>query len=411
MLLELGSKNCDSQWGQPARTWTYITLENRSAIFYGRSRMEKNKGLVLATFLLLLAFMAAAAQVRWKGKIVKEGDAAIVLNTRDPIYREPILTLKEELALGGEKAQGEAAYSSARRIAVDKDGNIYVGDSWQACIKVFDKAGAYLRTIGRRGQGPGELTLVDSIAVSRDNQELIVGDIGKLIVFDLQGQFKRNLTTSRLNSPDLSDGRGNVFVHISDIREKRSIYRVFGPDMATNLADIAIIPNPPDLNMYSPRAYWILDPQGRLVFGYPKTYEISYYDEHFKVVKKIRREYEPARVTDEDKKIYLKRSNPPGAKGPPKYPCPSDHAAFRSFFSDDQGRLFVQTWERTPDGKQDIHDVYDAEGRFFGRFPLNAHPDLINPTPTILKNNKLYTVEVDEEGYEIVKRYSVAWKH
>jgi hypothetical protein len=115
-------------------------------------------------------------------------------------------------------------------------------------------------------------------------------------------------------------------------------------------------------------------------------------------------------VTDEDKKTYLKRSNPPGFSGPPKYPCPSVHTAFRSFFMDDQGHLFVQTWERTSDGKKDLYDIYDPEGRFLGRIALSVHPDLIIPTPTILKNDKLYSVEVDDEGYEVVRRYSVSWK-
>jgi hypothetical protein len=371
--------------------------------------MKKNIGVIVTIFLLVSA-ATAAAQGRWKGRIVKEGDVTIVLNTREPIYGEPILTLEEELTLGGGKAQGEAVFSRAWRIAVDNDSSIYVGDIRQSRIKVFNKAGAYLRTIGRRGQGPGELSLVDSITISQDRQELVVADIGKLVVFDLQGRFKKNIATKGLSSA-FADRQGNVFLSMDDIREKRVIFRIFGPDMTTVLADIAAIPQPPDLNLYSPRAYWILNPQGRLVFGYPKTYEISLYDEHFKAIKKIRREYEPARVTDEDKKIYLKRSNPPGVTGPPKYACPSVHAAFRSFFSDDHGRLFVQTWDRTPDGKQDIHDVFDEDGRFFGRFPLNTHPDLVNPTPTLLQGDKLYTIEADEEGFEVVKRYSVVWKH
>ncbi len=372
--------------------------------------MKKSKGIAAA--ILLLALMAtSAAQLKWKGKIVKEGDVTIVLNPREPIYKEPILILKEDLALGGAKAQGEAVFSRAWRIAVDNEGNIYVGDLQRSCIKVFDKAGAYIRTIGRGGQGPGELSLVDSITISQERQELVVGDIGKLVVFDLQGRFKKNIATKGFLSSGFADGRGNVYLSIRDPRERRVVYRIFGSDMATVLADIATIPQPPDLNLYSPREFWILDPQDQLIFGYPKTYEISLYDRHFKEVKRIRREYEPAKVTDEDRKIYLKRSNPPGSSAPPRFPCPSVHAAFRSFFGDDHGRLFVQTWERTPNGRQDIHDVYDAEGRFIGQLPLNAHPDLINPTPTILKGNKLYTVEADDEGYEVVKRYSVVWKY
>jgi hypothetical protein len=370
--------------------------------------MKKWMGIVFVFVLVSVA--SSAAQVSWKGKIVKEADITVVLNPREPIYTEPVLILKEELALGGEKAQGEAAFSSASKIAVDNDGKIYVGDIRRGCIRVFDQTGVYIRTIGRRGQGPGELSWVGSIAISQNGKELVVGDNGKLIVFDLQGRFIRSIATKGLSS-GFADGRGNIYLSIDDIRERRSIYRVLSPDATTVLADIATIPQPSDFNMYSPRAYWILDRQGRLIFGYPKIYEISLFDEDFRAVKRIRRAYEPAKVTDEDRKLYLKRSNPPGVSGPPKVPCPSVHAAFRGLFGDDHGRLFVQTWERTPDGKQDIHDVYDADGRFIGQFPLNAHPDLINPTPTILRGEKLYAVETDEGGFEVVKRYSVTWRH
>lgn len=352
-----------------------------------------------------------AQEPSWKGQVVKEGDVTVVHNPKVPIYGDPILTLKEDLVVDGGKAQGEAAFSQARSIDVDAEGNIYVADLLQACVRVFNKAGVYLRTIGRRGQGPGELSFVNSIVISKDNREVRVCDTGNLIVFDLQGRYKRKIESRGLSAPSFLDGRGNVFVSISDIRERRTVYRVFSPDLTTVLADIAIIPDPPDRNMYSPQVYWILDPQDRLVFGHPKTYELDFYDEHYKIVKKIRRDFDPARMTDEDKEMYLKRSNPPGVSGPPKRPCPSVHAAFRSFFSDDHGRLMVQTWERSPDGKHDIHDIYDAQGRFLGRLALNVHPDPVTPTATILKNNKLYTVEVDKEGYDVVKRYAVTWEH
>jgi 6-bladed beta-propeller len=373
---------------------------------------NRSWGMSLANvFAIVLLASALNAQTPvWKGKIFKDGDVTIVQNPKEPIYREPVITLKEDLVLGGGKAQGEYAFSRARSIAVDNDGRIYVGDSQQTCVKVYNKTGGYLRTIGRRGQGPGEMSWVDSVAISHDNRELIVGDISRLIVFDLQGRFQRNIPTRGLNVATRIDGQGNVFVWISDIRGKRSILRVFGPDMTKILADIAVIPDPPEPSIYMPRAHWILDSQDRLIFGYPKTYEISIYDKHLRIEKMIRRQYVPVKVTDEDKKTYLKRSNPPGVSGPPKYPCPSVHAAFRSFFIDDLGHLFVQTWERSADDKKDFYDIYDPEGRFFGRIALNVHPDFINPTTRILRDNKLYATEVDEEGYEIVKRYSVVWK-
>jgi hypothetical protein len=102
-------------------------------------------GFVCFLFLMSVAALPASTQAKWKGKIVKEGDVTIVLSTREPIYREPILILKEELVwVGG----GEARFRQNRRRC---DANIYVGDIRQSCVKVFDKAGAYM-TIGR-GQG------------------------------------------------------------------------------------------------------------------------------------------------------------------------------------------------------------------------------------------------------------------
>ena len=375
----------------------------------------ENKAFCIAAASGIALFILSAVQFAqvpvWKGKIVKEGETTVVQNPKEPIYRDPILTLREDLVLGGSKAQGESMFARARSIAVDNNGNIYVGDFKEACVKVFDKAGVYLRTIGRPGQGPGEIGFVDSISLTPDNQELIVGEGNRLVVFDIQGRFRRNLVLRGLASYAFLDRRGNVYAWISDIRERRNILRLYGPDLTKVLSDIVVTPVPQDLNMYSPRDYCILDPQDRLIFGYAKTYEISFYDEHLKIRKKIVRAYEPVKVTEEDKKIYMKRSLPPRSSGPPKQPCPSRHAAFRSFFFDDHGRLFVQTWERTQDGRQDIHDVYDSEGRFFGRIALNVHPDFINPIPRILKNNKLYAVEVDAEGYEVVKRYSLTWRH
>jgi hypothetical protein len=360
-------------------------------------------------FIISVKFVFSA-QPQWKGTITKEGDVVVVKNPKEPMFKGDILKLKEDFVLGGNQAQGESMLFRPWSIAVDGMGNIYVGDRREVNVKVFDKSGAFLRTIGKRGQGPGELEgLITSVAIHTDGRDLIVADMDKLVFFDLQGQFQKNVRLGSWAANACLDLRGNIFAWIIDYRGRQGILRQMSPDFSKVLAEIIAIPDPSDQNMFSPRPYWILDRQGRPIFGYPKAYEISFYDEHMKIAKMIRRAYDPSSVTDEDKKIYLKRSNPPGTSGPPKFPCPSVHAAFRSFFMDDQGHLFVQTWERSADEKKDVYDIYDADLRFMGRIALNAHPDFINPTPRILLDNKLYAIEVDEEGYEVVKRYSVEW--
>ena len=47
-------------------------------------------------------------------------------------------------------------------------------------------------------------------------------------------------------------------------------------------------------------------------------------------------------------------------------------------------------------------DVFDPEGRYLARVPVYDRP-------VVIKKEKLYTVEEDEEGYQVVKRYHIKW--
>lgn len=55
----------------------------------------------------------------------------------------------------------------------------------------FTKEGEYICQIGRTGQGPGEHTLVLGVDIDRSNKEIVVSDIGKLLYFDLDGNYLR----------------------------------------------------------------------------------------------------------------------------------------------------------------------------------------------------------------------------
>jgi len=79
------------------------------------------------------------------------------------------------------------------------------------------------------------------------------------------------------------------------------------------------------------------------------------------------------------------------------------HSAFRRFFLDDEGRVFVQTWEKAGDEGKYYFDVFDTEGRYIAKVPLRQDPILC-------KKGKLYIIEEDDEGYQVVKRYHVTWK-
>ena len=67
-------------------------------------------------------------------------------------------------------------------------------------IHVFNKKGKFIRTIGSRGQGPGEYGHIGSIAMDEKNKRLFILS-GKIICYDFNGKF---LKEKRLFLGDIS---------------------------------------------------------------------------------------------------------------------------------------------------------------------------------------------------------------
>jgi len=362
------------------------------------------------TLLAIVAacLMSARAQ-DWRGRIVKEGDVTVVENPKDPISKGPALGLKEDWTIGGRSAAGDQALARPWCIAVDGEGLLYVLDVQDACVKVFDRTGAYVRAIGRRGQGPGEIGAAFSIMIPAKSKTLIFNDVGgrRLAFFSLDGTFQKNLPVRGLSDDPAIDSRFDIYVDSTDIRNRRESLKKMNPDMTAVLADIFDQPSEESHNPFKARTRWILDPEDHLILGRATSYEFDIFDSRGVLSRKIRRNYDPQKVSQADIDEFLKRGAPPGVN--PTYDYSTYHAYYRSFFADDREHLFVQTWERTAGNSQDIHDVFDSQGRFIGRVAMPRHEDLINPTARVLRQGKFYAIEPDDEGYNVVKRYSVTW--
>ena len=88
----------------------------------------------------------------------------------------PPIEIVEELVVGD--AEGDFDYMFGRqppRIAVAADGRIAVLDGGNHRVQVYDADGAFLATMGRQGQGPGEFGQVNALMIEGD--ELVVWDV------------------------------------------------------------------------------------------------------------------------------------------------------------------------------------------------------------------------------------------
>jgi hypothetical protein len=105
-------------------------------------------------------------------------------------------TLRSEMQLGGATAPEEAQFyeqASPADVGADADGNLYVLDSGGPRVQVFDAQGKFLRSLGKKGEGPGEFKMPGRIAVAADGR-VAVFDMGlnRITILDSRGKLVRD---------------------------------------------------------------------------------------------------------------------------------------------------------------------------------------------------------------------------
>jgi len=358
-------------------------------------------------FGIIFSWTLAEQKFTWRGTISEEGEITIVNNPKEPLYKDNIISLKEELAIGGAEAQGNNALVVVRSLAVDDAENIYLLDEKDIQIKVFDKNGNFIRKFGQRGQGPGDLNNPSRVVIDKSRNALMVtnGPLG-LSFFGLDGKFLQTITNNDTRRTQWAevDSRGNIFmsmVDALDMEHRRQVLKKSDPKM-TSISEIKSVTLGSAYELLAPFALWTLDYEDNIIFGFPKEYEIEIIGAHNKTVKKIVKEYIPVEVNTEEKARYTQRLKEVrlSPEMMSKMFVSKSYSAYANFLTDDNGWLFVANWERK--GKDYVYDVFDPEGRYMAKFTP--------PYKSILfKKGKLYTSEEDEEGYPIVKRYSLNW--
>ena len=81
-------------------------------------------------------------------------------------------------------------FSLPEGVAVDKDGNVYVTDTFNDRVEIFDADGQFISTFGKLGDGPADLDRPKGIAVDCDGHIWVVNAAeNRVKVFDQQGRL------------------------------------------------------------------------------------------------------------------------------------------------------------------------------------------------------------------------------
>ncbi|MBN1271887.1 MAG: 6-bladed beta-propeller [Candidatus Aminicenantes bacterium] len=356
--------------------------------------------LLLIFTLAFLAFSCAKKQGVWQGKIETKDGVTIVTNPKEPVHGSEAISFREDLSLGGEEATGEYMFAGVMDIEVDAGDNIYVLDRDEAHIQVFDEQGAFIRTIGSPGAGPGEISNPWSFCLKNDTLTVASMD-GRMSLFTTGGEFVRVIQTGFIWIFQLAmDSLGNYYMTVPNMSENAGITTVINKydqefKSLQQMVETPGMDRQGVIKVFRPMLYWEMDKDDNIVYGYPENYEVNIINTEGKPYKKITRPCDPIPVSEEEKERYG------DAPQSIKFEFSKNHAAYKNFFLDDEGRVYVRTFEKDLEGTY-LYDVFDAEGKFMAKFPLKG-------SPAFIKRSKLYLSDEDEGGYPLVKRFHVTW--
>lgn len=304
------------------------------------------------------------------------------------------LTIQPEDDSHGELSQPDG-------IAVDEWGRIYVADRNPVSIKLFDSAGTFIRTIGRRGGGPGEY---EAVFLAVRGGHLVVHDPqqGRTSVFDTSGTFVRSwpssccywdnigidsagvITVPSTYSPGNGQpSRGNAMRRFRmdgtvvdtlfvPLRESPSKGWTFsGGSGGSKTTMIMSIP-------FEPRLVKRLHPDGGFVVGWSGEYRILRSPRGEDTTAIYTRTWSPGRIPEEQRRAAVEGmvKNVTGLVGADKAretailsDVPVDEPAFTSLAVDLDGTIFVRQLLGS-DSTRTRFDVFSPDGAWLGTLTL-----------------------------------------
>lgn len=369
------------------------------------------KKILYLIFCLLLVF---ALSHQAEAQKIKTADGVqVITNPKKPKPPKGVpskLRLEEDFTIG-ESENPDESFSEVNAFTVDNKGNIYVVDLKEAVVKVFDSSGKFKQKFAQKGQGPGELNMPAGIVITPEN-ELMIEDMmnRRLAFFSLEGKFLRNISladkTSLVNLTP--DSKGNMVGRELVLEGSQMFWEVRKYDKKLKpmfSLDKIKFRNPLEgkMNLFEFLFFCQIGKDDSIFYGKPEKYEIRVYNPEGKLIKRIQKEYAPVKITDKDKQEILERIPDVGFSFKDRLEFPKYFPAYQFFTIDEEGRLFVRTFEKGKAEGEYFFDVFDSEGRYMARVVHKADPRL-------WKGNKLYSVEESEEGFRLIKRYSVFWE-
>lgn len=388
-------------------------------------------GLIAAGVGVLVSFSGCAKVASGPERRVENG-VEVVINGDRPYPVEgklATLTVKEEFRIDLEDPKyAEMGLSDVSKADLDSQGRVILFRQFAGegpLVFVFDEHGKFLRSFGRRGQGPGEIVYPSPVGVTGSDEIALRDTSSKILFFDAAGKMTRTLqirTTLRILGNEgislLSNGSYLVqYLLVGNGGEAKGMAVGIFDSQFRKVKDLGMLSPPGSLAQ-------IDDPFGpvpifcasaaSIFLGYEKRgSDIAVFDLEGNLRRLIRKSFRsvPLRNAFHDELlIWLKANRVPSGhlKFPAVYPD------FQILLSDEQGRLYAVTYERDPGSNLNWCEIFSSDGVFIQRLPLGNYDFLKrmfneHPGDMVIRNGRVLSVRDKENGYREVIVSSMLW--
>jgi len=351
-------------------------------------------------FVVIFSINSVQKDLEWQGRIGFENNIKLVINPSDPFFGKYKFELEEELSIGNDDDENFLFYR-VRDIAVDYRGNIYIADMSNCRIQKFSKFGKFLKTFGRRGQGPGEFEAPRKVRIHSETGDVYVLDgTYSIEVFDKHGKHLKEIQTKnwladfRICSDKSIISTSRI---VSEFELKASIGNLDSEGrLSKNYATY-----PYNRFMERKEKGIIIDYTGyeqelllaglsneHFVFGHSQEYKLNVIKQDGQLLFRTIRDIPPVEFSRKEKRRMK------------QFKLGNYKPFFYFILTDSEGRIYVQTnktWNEEKVIEKDV-DIFSSNGIYLykSKLPRNTF---------VIKDGYLYTLEVDDA--ELIKRYRI----
>jgi hypothetical protein len=327
-------------------------------------------------------------QRAWTGSVEVSNGVTVVRNPAEPLLGQFTLELQEGMVVG-DTIHEESFFFNLIHAAVDGAGKLFIWDPNSFRIQVFDADGAFLRTVGRQGRGPGEFSEAfgTRFRVSPGG-ELAVLDGGRVQFFDPSGAYERGVQLPPVSSDfvvlagddmlleqmnSVADGPVETVVLVDEEGEPGATLASYRSEKwqgafirrlrFTHLAPVLVL------------APWGDDGGA---FGYPSAYRFTLVGGEGRVVRVVEVDEPPLEVDSELERALIEDMSSDAPRMSPRdleeeVYIPETWPFYDALFSDEVGNVLVQRSEPLPEPDADRQlDFFTAEGLYLYRLRVSA---------------------------------------